>query len=101
MHGVFWLTEKALEDYKDKNGDFKDNVTKLVDKWVSCSLDTGNPVLDKLVQEVNVHHHTKSCQKGGHGCRFSFPRLPSKETLVAQPISEEDFPSKDEFEDKL
>ena len=34
LHGVFWLTEKALERYIDKDGDFKDNVTELVDKWV-------------------------------------------------------------------
>ena len=101
LHGVFWLNQDAVEKYKDdKTGDFKDNVTELVDKWVSCSLDTGNENLDALVKEVNVHNHTKSCQKGGVECRFSFPRLPSNFTLVAHPISEEDL-KKEEIKTKL
>ena len=74
----------------DDNGEFLDKVTELVDEWISCSLETGNPYLNDLVKEVNVHHHSKSCQKGGNGCRFSFPRLPSNETLVAYPSSAED-----------
>ena len=82
------------------NGDFKDNVVELVDKWVSCSLDTGNENLDTLVKEVNIHNHTKSCQKGGKGCRFGFPRLPSDYTLVAHPISQENL-EKEEFKIKL
>ena len=90
LHGVFWLTEKAIEEYKDENGDFLDKVTELIDIWISCSIQTGNPQLDALVKEVNVHNHTKSCQKGGKGCRFSFPRLPSKRTIIAHPIPEED-----------
>ena len=72
---------------QNDNGDFLDSVTELVDKWISCSIQTGNPQLDALVKEVNIHNHTKSCQKGGNGCRFSFPKLPSKETLVAHPVS--------------
>ena len=61
---------------------------------------TGNRNLDAIVKEVNVHNHTKSCQKGGKGCRFSFPRLPSNETLVAHPIPEDDR-KKPEFKEKL
>ena len=40
------------------------------------------------MKEVNVHHHTNSCKKGTNTCRFSFPRLPSDETLIAYPIPE-------------
>ena len=90
LHGVFWLNEEAVKNYKDENGDFTENVTELIDKWVSCSLQTGNPHLDAVVQEVNVHNHTKSCQKGGLGCRFDFPRLPSEETLIANPIADDE-----------
>ena len=35
-----------------------------------------------------MHKHTKSCRKGNKICRFSFPRLPSDETLIAKPLSE-------------
>ena len=95
MHGVFWLNESAVKDYKDENGEFMDSVTKLIDKWVSCSLETGSPQLNELVKDVNVHNHTKSCQKGNMGCRFSFPRLPSDETLIAHPIPDEQLESQD------
>ena len=95
LHGVFWLNEIAVKKYKDEKGDFMDNVTELIDKWVSCSLETGNPQLNDLVKEVNVHNHTKSCQKGSMGCRFSFPRLPSDETLIAHPIPDEELESQD------
>ena len=88
LHGVFWLEEEAIEKYKDENGNYKDNITELIDKWVSVSLETKNPALNDLVKEVNVHHHTKSCKKGTNTCRFSFPRLPSDETLIAYPIPE-------------
>ena len=37
LHGVFWLEQEALKKYKDENGDFKDNITELIDKWVSVS----------------------------------------------------------------
>ena len=68
------------EEYDDKE------ITKLIDKWISCSLDTGNDELNKLVSEVNVHSHTSSCQRGTLACRFNFPKLPSDETLIASPL---------------
>ena len=40
------------------------------------------------MKEVNVHHHTNTCKKGTNTCRFSFPSLPSNETLIAYPIPE-------------
>ena len=82
------MNKESLEKYKNENGDFKDNITELIDKWVSESLDTGCTPLNDLVKEVNVHHHTKSCKKGTSTCRFSFPRLPSDKTLIAYPIPE-------------
>ena len=85
-HGVFWLRKDIIESIKDGD-DFNDEkVVKLIDKWITCSLDTGDPALNKLVSEVNVQKHTKSCQKGKSKCRFNFPRLPSKTTLIASPL---------------
>ena len=97
LHGVFWLTKDAVKKYQNDNGDFLDTeVPELIDEWISCSLDTGDEELNKLVREVNVHKHTKSCQKGNDSCRFSFPRLPSKKTLISNPLSEEEI-SKDVY----
>ena len=51
--------------------------------------------LNDLVKVVNGYNHSKSCQKGSMGCRFSFPRLPSDETLIAHPIPDEELESQD------
>ena len=86
VHGILWLKEETIRPYLDENGDFNlDTVPELIDEWSSCSLNTGDEELDTLVKEVNVHHHTKSCQKKGT-CRFNFPRLPSRRTLIAKPL---------------
>ena len=89
LQGVFWLKEEEIKPCKDENGDYIDEkVSEMIDTWISCSLDTGDKELDKLVAEVNVHGHTNSCQKGKQiGCRFNYPKLPSKRTLIAYPIS--------------
>ena len=52
-------------------------------------MSTGNESFDTLVKEVNCHHHTKSCRKGTLNCKFNFPRLPSKKTLIACPLSDD------------
>ena len=73
-----------------------DNVTKLIGKWVSsCSLDTGNPQLNDLIIEVNVHNHTKSYQKGCIGCKFSFLRLPRDKILIAHPLPDIELETQD------
>ena len=72
----------------DENGDFKDNITELIDKWVSVSLDTKCAPLNDLVKQVNVHNHTNLCIKGSNTCMFSISRLPSNETLIASPFPE-------------
>ena len=95
LHGVFWLNENEIKDCIDENGQYKDkNVVEMIDKWISCSLDTGSEKLNKLVKDVNVHGHTNSCSKGKTlDCRFSFPKLPSRRSLIAHPplpeVSEE------------
>ena len=46
--------------------------------------------VSKIAKEVNLHHHTQTCRKHGDKCRFGFERLPSPETIVAQPANGED-----------
>ena len=89
VHGVFWLKKEILEKFMTENQFDDAKVPELIDQWTSCSLDTGNDELNKLVAEVNVHRHTPSCKKGNSTCRFSFPRLPSNKTLIAGPPSSE------------
>ena len=100
LHGVFWLNEEKIQNYKE-GGQFHDaKVIQLIDKYISCSINTKDQDLNKLVKEVNVHKHTKSCRKGNKICRFSFPRLPSDETLIAKPLSE-DLIGKKRYQEKL
>ena len=40
----------------------------------------------KIVTEVNVHHHTKTCRKYDSSCRFNYPRFPTPKTIVAKPF---------------
>ena len=50
---------------------------------------THKTFLKDIVEQVQIHHHTKSCYKKGKGCRYGFPKLPSNRTIIAQPIKEE------------
>ena len=87
--GVCWI-EKEYLDKKELNGDLWDNteaVVKLANDLISCRLPSieEKPLYD-IVNEVQRHKHTKSCLKYNGNCRYGFPKLPSPETLVAQPI---------------
>ena len=85
IHGVAWFKKEAMVDYLSEDGSFDDTkMPELIDQWISCSLTNENPVLNEAVQQFNVHHHTKSCKKWSGECRFNFPRLPSKKTIIAK-----------------
>ena len=47
-------------------------------------------LIKERVEEVNTHHHTKTCRKHGPDCRFGIPRPPSEYTIIAQAMSEEE-----------
>ena len=93
VHGVAWIDPEWLENEHGIHGNLIDSkeeeVIKLTDKLVSCSINTGDSKLDKIVKEVQKHNHSKSCKKKGPSCRFRFPKLPSKETKIAKPLSDE------------
>ena len=54
------------------------------DKFITCSLK--NPLVKKTVEEVNKHHHTRTCTKHGTSCRFYYPKFPSLRTILAIPL---------------
>ena len=51
------------------------------------------------VKESQIHEHRDSCRKKGGFCRYNFPRLPSRKTLIAKPLPD-DMPE-GERKDKL
>ena len=79
--------------------DNEEAALQLADELVTCKLPEDNEHLKKIVKEVQVHKHTKSCQKGSSSCRFFFPRLPSDRTLISNPLSEEEL-GKEEYDKK-
>ena len=90
IHGVAWISKKCLQELGIHGQllDYPEETIMLVDKLMSCSLDTQSKNLNKIVSEVQMHQHTKSCQKYGTKCRFNFPKFPSKETILASPLPE-------------
>ena len=59
-----------------------------IDGFTTVSLNpniVGEDVV-KIVMEVNVHHHTKTCRKYDSSCRFNYPRFPTPKTIVAKPF---------------
>ena len=118
IHGVAWLDDTELEGCLDEKGIFSNeedkevHIKKLIDKWVSCSLEektqinikakkenedeTDQMLIDKAnikliqkVKESNVHRHTDSCRKYGTACRYDFPRFFTDETIIAKELSKD------------
>ena len=109
IHGVLWIDlqelGKSFPGIEDAMAKLKTSstlndgevhvLTKFVDSFVSCSLQSD---VQDIVQEVQLHHHSKTCRKyDSTACRFGFPRFPSNRTIIAQPIKESDFSSNQEF----
>ena len=63
-------------------------LTKFIDFFTTVStheLSVGQDVV-KIAQEVNTHHHSKTCRKHGTVCRFNYPKPPSPFTIIAKSI---------------
>ena len=88
IHGVAWICKDYLKSIGITGNlcDFPEKTAVLADKLVSCSLNSGDQRLDNIVKEVQRHSHSKSCRKYGTSCRYGFPRLPSRRTLLAKPL---------------
>ena len=69
-----------------------ENLVKFVDTFVTVNLDDQD--VKGIVNEANTHHHTKACRKKGATCRFNYPRLPSTETVIANPYMHMDIVNK-------
>ena len=62
-------------------------VVNFVDQFTTVSLcedEVGKEIV-KIVEEVNVHHHTKTCRKNSPKCRFRYPKFPVWKTILVRP----------------
>ena len=103
---------KALRENKELTYEEEKSLTKFVDKFTTCTLNTEKTMehLDEhenveeegkyiiqIVKECQIHHHTKTCRKsGGNCCRFNFPKYPMWETVIAGGPSGETQEERDE-----
>ena len=64
------------------------SVKNLIEEFTTVSLhkNTVGKDVAKIAQEVNVHHHTRTCRKYNQECRFNYPRYPSNETIICKPF---------------
>lgn len=75
LHMLVWCDN--VPDFSTREG------VKVIERVVSCSLMPNDPVLQKLIEEVQIHKHTATCYKNRNdkNCRFGFPR-PVYETTI-------------------
>ena len=66
-----------------------DKVIELADYIVSCKIPKDDEKFKEVVEQVQTHHHTNSCRKYGTECRYNFDRYPSRRTIIAQTLSDE------------
>ena len=82
IHGCLWLDDMFLQNSSLFSE--AELITCLIDNFITCELPFEGDPLRQIVQEVQTHHHTKSCMKKSSSCRFGFPKFPSELTLIAQ-----------------
>ena len=63
-------------------------LVKFIDFFTTVSIHerTVGKDVAKIAQEVNRHHHSKTCRKRGTRCRFNYPKPPSPYTIISKPI---------------
>jgi hypothetical protein len=54
-----------------------------VDKYITRN----KALLPAELQQAQTHKHSRTCRKKGHNiCRFHYPLLPMKQTMVLEPL---------------
>jgi len=95
-HIVLWTENSPSPDDQD------DAICEFIDRYVTCKIpdEEEEPELHKLVTTVQQHHHTATCRKKGTFCRFSFPKLPSRTTVLARKMEIEDLEEAERLQEK-
>ncbi|XP_066911767.1 uncharacterized protein [Clytia hemisphaerica] len=91
-HCLLWvenmpvLTLESIEEY-----------TQFLDSAISANIPTEPSRLKELVEQYQVHRHSKTCQKyGNKECRFGFGKFFTHRTIIAKPLPP-DTPDKDQI----
>ena len=67
------------------------SVKHFIDEYTTVSIheNTVGQEVARIAQEVNKHHHTKTCRKHDTSCRFRYPRFPAPYTIIVRPVEGE------------
>ena len=98
MHGLTDAFKKLRKNGKLVDDDTK-ALQKFIDEYTTVSIheNTVGKVVAKIAQEVNKHHHTKTCRKHDTTCRFGYPRFPAPYTIIVTPCTANSPEEKDEI----
>ena len=90
MHRLKSAFKTLRHDGKLKNSE-KESLRKFIDTYTTVSTheNTVGKDVAKIAQEVNKHHHTKTCRKHDTTCRFNYPRFPAPFTIIVTPCTAE------------
>lgn len=85
IHCLIWVEGAPVFEEDDDQ-----TVCDFVSKYITAQLPDphAQPELYKKVTEVQIHskNHSRTCFKGrSSGCRFGFPKPPSRKTIITRP----------------
>ena len=89
MHGLKKAFKKLRHDAKLDSAEIN-SLRKFIDTYTTVSnhANTVGEIVAKIAQEVNRHHHTKTCRKHDTSCRFNYPRFPAPWTIIVAPCTD-------------
>ena len=98
---TFLGLRKAFQKFRNDgslNEKEEEAVRNFIDEFTTVSIheNTVGKEVAKIAQEVNKHHHTKTCRKHDATCRFKYPRYPAPHTIIVKPCEGKTQKEKDE-----
>ena len=74
VHGCLWLADEFLQNCTHLSE--PEMNAELIDNFITCALPPENDPLRAIVQEVQTHHHTKTCTKKNFHADLVFRGFP-------------------------
>lgn len=83
IHMLLWIENAPI--YGNASNE---TIEQFVDKHSTCQK---NENISELINQ-QTHRHARTCKKSGKNvCRFNFPLPPMPETMVLEPLDQQDF----------
>ena len=76
VHGCLWLADEFLQQCTHLSE--LEMIAELIDNFITCNLPPEDDPLRAIVQEVQTHHHTKTCTKKTLRADLVFRSFPQK-----------------------